>query len=395
MARLEQYSIAQRMAWAAGRETSRSEDRAYSLLGLFNIVMPLRYGEGAEHAFKRLQQEIIKQSADQSILAWKWPPERTLKEASELQIPFLAPSPDCFATRGHVIPSRRYREIPYNISNVGLEIEVCLVRFEQHSLRMIMDIQGVPSTRVLNGLERRTEPFRGRGLLYEAKREVSEPPLVAAFLDCISAIDPSLVYVLPLAPAPTGHYVLTGSLQCEQLDWTRLPLEGLLPDQSWRKVTILRAPRRSLQDLAMAEIRRSPVKVELVHGQDDSKLLVSELFWPLGAWNKESLTYLPNDAVTDVNAAAFSVRCTWPLFPVCAESFITIAFSYGWDSLIDLQAHTAREAPELKRIKAFCGSLNPETSKSENVEDTDVVRFTGGLTVPLTVTMRRHKPPMQ
>lgn len=68
-----QYSIACRMSWAARRCTTRAEDRAYSLLGIFGIVMPLHYGEGEEHAFKRLQQEIIRQDADQSILAWEWP----------------------------------------------------------------------------------------------------------------------------------------------------------------------------------------------------------------------------------------------------------------------------------------------------------------------------------
>lgn len=40
------YSIAQKMSWAANRATTRIEDRAYSLLGLFNVNMPLLYGEG-------------------------------------------------------------------------------------------------------------------------------------------------------------------------------------------------------------------------------------------------------------------------------------------------------------------------------------------------------------
>ena len=45
------------------------EDKAYSLLGLFDVNMPLLYGEG-HRAFRRLQLEIIKQSSDESILAW-------------------------------------------------------------------------------------------------------------------------------------------------------------------------------------------------------------------------------------------------------------------------------------------------------------------------------------
>ncbi|RWA08664.1 hypothetical protein EKO27_g6456 [Xylaria grammica] len=64
------YSIAQRMSWAANRETTRLEDVAYCLLGIFDINMPLLYGEGTK-AFRRLQEEIIKVSDDQSILVWE------------------------------------------------------------------------------------------------------------------------------------------------------------------------------------------------------------------------------------------------------------------------------------------------------------------------------------
>ncbi|KAK0750574.1 heterokaryon incompatibility protein-domain-containing protein, partial [Schizothecium vesticola] len=61
--------LAQRMSWASRRETTRTEDTAYCLLGIFQINMPLLYGEGSR-AFKRLQEEIIKNTTDLSILAW-------------------------------------------------------------------------------------------------------------------------------------------------------------------------------------------------------------------------------------------------------------------------------------------------------------------------------------
>lgn len=66
---LEEFSIATRMRWAAGRETTRTEDMAYCLLGIFNVNMPLLYGEG-DNAFVRLQEEILKRTSDDSILAW-------------------------------------------------------------------------------------------------------------------------------------------------------------------------------------------------------------------------------------------------------------------------------------------------------------------------------------
>jgi len=62
-------SIAERMSWAWNRKTSRVEDTAYCLLGIFDVNMPLLYGERGK-AFIRLQEEIIRKSTDESIFAW-------------------------------------------------------------------------------------------------------------------------------------------------------------------------------------------------------------------------------------------------------------------------------------------------------------------------------------
>ena len=63
-------SVAQKMSWAACRTTTCLEDQAYCLLGLFDIDMPLLYGEGPK-AFARLQGEILKVSNDETIFAWE------------------------------------------------------------------------------------------------------------------------------------------------------------------------------------------------------------------------------------------------------------------------------------------------------------------------------------
>ncbi|EPE33336.1 hypothetical protein GLAREA_06348 [Glarea lozoyensis ATCC 20868] len=60
-------SVAQRMSWASMRVTTRKEDLAYALLGIFEVNLPMIYGEG-EKAFYRLQQEIMRVTSDQSIL---------------------------------------------------------------------------------------------------------------------------------------------------------------------------------------------------------------------------------------------------------------------------------------------------------------------------------------
>ncbi|KAL4082142.1 heterokaryon incompatibility protein-domain-containing protein [Scleroderma yunnanense] len=63
--------VAQIMSWAADRTTTRVEDRAYSLLGLLDVNMPMLYGEGKK-AFHRLQLEVIRVSNDQSVFAWSF-----------------------------------------------------------------------------------------------------------------------------------------------------------------------------------------------------------------------------------------------------------------------------------------------------------------------------------
>lgn len=70
---IKAYCIAKRMRWAAERRTARSEDIAYSLLGLFDVNMPLLYGEGGPKAFVRLQLKIMRKSADSSLFAWADP----------------------------------------------------------------------------------------------------------------------------------------------------------------------------------------------------------------------------------------------------------------------------------------------------------------------------------
>ncbi|KAI9066975.1 HET-domain-containing protein [Trametes sanguinea] len=66
---LDSASVARRMSWAAKRQTTREEDKAYSLMGIFGVNMPTIYGEGG-NAFVRLQEEILKHVPDQSIFAW-------------------------------------------------------------------------------------------------------------------------------------------------------------------------------------------------------------------------------------------------------------------------------------------------------------------------------------
>lgn len=124
---LSDLSVARRLSWAATRETTRKEDEAYSLLGILDVSMPLLYGSG-ERAFLRLQEEIIKQSTDQSLFAWDSP--AGFIAPREL---LLAPSPQCFRNCGS-LRRRRYasNESAFTITNKGLEITLPVVQRRLH-----------------------------------------------------------------------------------------------------------------------------------------------------------------------------------------------------------------------------------------------------------------------
>ena len=121
-------SVAAKMSWASQRETTREEDLAYSLLGLFEINMPLIYGEGNK-AFFRLQSEIIRSSKDQSIFAWTLDSQARPYTAALQETGMLAPRLSCFVESGDIVPKhfQPFPQTPYQMTNHGLQIEFCCV----------------------------------------------------------------------------------------------------------------------------------------------------------------------------------------------------------------------------------------------------------------------------
>jgi hypothetical protein len=117
--KIRKASVAQRLSWAATRLTSREEDRAYCLLGLLDLNMPLLYGEG-KRAFYRLQLELLKTSEDQTLFAWELP------TASIEDMGLLAPSPLAFQFSGKIRAGQQ--DWPgSSVTNRGLVIQLpCL-----------------------------------------------------------------------------------------------------------------------------------------------------------------------------------------------------------------------------------------------------------------------------
>ena len=120
-------SVAARMSWASGRSTTRPEDEAYCLLGLFEVNMPLLYGEGKK-AFLRLQHEIARSSDDESLFAWH-AGNSTAREAG-----IFADSPTSFAYSQNIVCRSFYDTYrpPYTITNRGLAIHAPTFRFHSN-----------------------------------------------------------------------------------------------------------------------------------------------------------------------------------------------------------------------------------------------------------------------
>lgn len=117
------YSIAQRMSWAADRQTTKVEDQAYSLLGLFDVSLPIIYGEG-ERAFSRLQVELLRVYSDQTIFAWlALSPDQGEASFEREPSDLLAASPRDFKLCGQIVPiEQKYEDADrdYHWADIGV-----------------------------------------------------------------------------------------------------------------------------------------------------------------------------------------------------------------------------------------------------------------------------------
>ncbi|KAF5856574.1 hypothetical protein ETB97_007131 [Aspergillus alliaceus] len=133
-------SVANRMSWAADRQTTREEDVAYCLLGVFDVHMPMMYGEGKRAAFVRLQEEIIKQTNDLTLFAWQaTPASEPGRLASEL-CGILAHSPADFSKANDIEPSYDKKFNPeFSMTNKGLRISMPLKLSQEGRSTMMLN----------------------------------------------------------------------------------------------------------------------------------------------------------------------------------------------------------------------------------------------------------------
>ncbi|CAI6226296.1 unnamed protein product [Periconia digitata] len=116
------FTVAQRMCWASNRTTTRVEDLAYCLLGIFDVNMPLLYGEG-QKSFIRLQEEIMKSTEDQTLFAWKDP-----DLPPSFSTGLLARNPGCFVDSGSFSsPEVWRRSVPSELTSKGIYTNLFLI----------------------------------------------------------------------------------------------------------------------------------------------------------------------------------------------------------------------------------------------------------------------------
>ncbi|KAG8823151.1 hypothetical protein FRC17_009392 [Serendipita sp. 399] len=123
------YDIRKRMTWASSRKTTRIEDMAYCLVGIFDVDLSVAYGE-KEKAFYRLQVEILQNCDDMSLFDWQG--------QASIHSSMLAVSPACFARHLGLHTDNSLRVSGDSIcaqTNVGIRMPLVVHQLDRQSLQ--------------------------------------------------------------------------------------------------------------------------------------------------------------------------------------------------------------------------------------------------------------------
>ncbi|KAF5367949.1 hypothetical protein D9758_004517 [Tetrapyrgos nigripes] len=195
----DKFSVAQKMSWAALRETTRPEDMAYCLLGIFRVSMSPIYGEGGARAFMRLQQEIINISDDRSIFAWV----ATYGETEPRGL--LARSPFEFRMSGEVKASEAddIGDTSFSFGNNGLQIHLPFITLEPVS--------------IFSDEIRRPARFRSTWSSADFERSCPIDTVFFAPLHCRSDRDPEKCFAVYLQKAAEDVMCATAPIRSQSL----------------------------------------------------------------------------------------------------------------------------------------------------------------------------------
>lgn len=177
------------MYWASSRQTTRVEDIAYCLMGLFDVNIPLLYGEGMK-AFHRLQEQILRTTNDDTLFLWQMrsPLERSFWDGNDEMLRYsgmLASSPgdfdrraDCYSLRPDLFfcePQLMPRELGLRITLPMRKMEICdISQFKLPTL--VGDISGRVFVAALGCIVSDDEGGHSQvAMLLQAASEVESP----------------------------------------------------------------------------------------------------------------------------------------------------------------------------------------------------------------------------
>ena len=119
------FDVAQRLSWAAGRRTTRIEDMAYALVGIFGIYMPVQYGEG-RFAFQRLMEALLQRVRGYGIFIWTGPSSQYTAALPASIEGYLAAR----EAENSVSAPNNFGDPAMMLTHKGLQVEVLLVRMQ-------------------------------------------------------------------------------------------------------------------------------------------------------------------------------------------------------------------------------------------------------------------------
>lgn len=247
---VQHASIAQKMSWASNRTTTRTEDMAYCLLGIFNVNIPLLYGEG-DQAFMRLQEEILKSSSDHSILAWSRSPitiqdRSSIEDASEVPIQrrkglesIFATSPQCFARSADLRPFEQRALSEHSMTNLGLRIELPLCPINGGVVALLNCQWGnrLDGQLGLNIARVTTSTIKWQQSVGRTKEVVARDNSLEFY--GVGRMDAESLIFVPFNPDEDSHPTTSATLYCPRRSATIYPLITSLEDRTHPKVLLL------------------------------------------------------------------------------------------------------------------------------------------------------------
>ncbi|KAH7245499.1 heterokaryon incompatibility protein-domain-containing protein [Fusarium tricinctum] len=238
-------SIAMIMSWASMRQTTRLEDQAYSLLGLFDVNMPLIYGEG-QKAFYRLQVEIMKFTNDDSLFAWSTEPlddhgYSTSEGTSARGFRFLgllAPSVACFRDSHDIVAPKDisishapYDMVKQNISLSAVLVRLCSLPTDHTQLKVSLDQVDVVGTLRFS---KNVEPVKAvdHGLVITPARHDTKGMKVMCLLAILRCWNRDGYIAIPIKSLATGAFQrVENGRRCRWFRVRLMPLRLCLKDE--------------------------------------------------------------------------------------------------------------------------------------------------------------------